>query len=128
MAKRELIGMTLHFSDKTFEKVPVSALINWKKSGGGNSGGGQQQRYRWIDADECPKHGRWDVIPAGYSKKTESDYDSFYSCVKGCNNRPGRDWTDDNDADEYAEQTAETANDDSADDFDANENLDDLPF
>jgi hypothetical protein len=119
MAERELIGMTLHFKDGSTEKVPVSALINWKQSKGGSGGG--QTRYNWVDDDECPKHGRWEVIPAGYSKKTEKDYDAFFSCKSGCDNRPGRGWTDDGPSPEtYSEQTESMT--DSSDDMDS------LPF
>ena len=127
MAEQELIGVTFHFKDGSVQKVSVEALMNWQEykvgatSGGGKKGG---NRYNWINAEECPEHGRWDVVPAG--SNDERSWDAFYSCVeRDCNNRPGRDWVKpDNPPEEYittAMQEAENANDGTAE-------MDDLPF
>jgi hypothetical protein len=95
----------------------ADGTLGWRKSTAIGGGGGGN-KYNWVDADECPQHGRWGVQPAGVSKRTGDAYDAFYTCVKGCNNRPGRDWVENNPAEEYA---AESANDDS-------DGMDDLPF
>ena len=117
MPEKTLIGVTFHFDDKSTQKVPVDALMNWQHKGGGGKKGGN--RYNWIDEPECPEHGRWDVVPAG--SNDNNSWDAFYSCTeRDCSNRPGRDWVKDNPAEEYI-TAAESANDDSGE-------MDDLPF
>jgi hypothetical protein len=65
--------------------------VTWKPAGSASGGGGS--RYNWINAGACPEHGRWKVIPGGYSEKKGADYDAFYTCSdRDCLNRPGRDW------------------------------------
>lgn len=104
---KELIGVTFHFKDGSTQKMPVSALIR----GGNNSSG--RQPYEWIDEHECPEHGRWQWVPPGNRKSDGTPYKGFWTCSdRDCLKRPGRDFTDNINPDDYM---AESANDNSMD-------------
>lgn len=82
--------------------------VGWKAAGkGGGATGGK--RYNWLDEPECPEHGRWEWVPPG-TRKDKTKYNGFWTCSDdNCLNRPGREFTDNIDPDEYM---AESAGDD----------------
>jgi len=87
--------------------------LGWKKGSGGSRG---QQKYNWLDEPECPEHGRWEWVKPG-TRKDGSTYKGFWTCSDDdCLNRPGREFTDNIDPDDYM---AESANDDTGDDLDS---------
>lgn len=91
--------------------------LGWKKGGGSVSGGGGGKKYNWLDEPECPEHGRWEWVKPG-TRRDGSTYKGFWTCSNDdCLNRPGREFTENTDPDDYM-----------AEDGGGNETLDDLPF
>jgi hypothetical protein len=86
---KTLIGITFHFDDGTVQKVPMSAMMGGAKPDTG---------INWLNADECPIHGKWRALPGGVSKTTGKPYPAFWTCdVKGelrCNNKPSKEWVE----------------------------------
>jgi hypothetical protein len=53
----------------------------------------------WLNADECPIHGKWKVVAAGSNQQKGTDWEAFWTCdvAQGdprCTNKPARDWVD----------------------------------
>lgn len=124
MSDKRLVGISLtkHYEDGSTEawtKVPAPAVGAILAAGlatapVGNRGTGG--RFNYINADECPTHGKWKAVPAGTSKNTGNPYPAFWACdqemgEERCLNKPSREWVEthppDKADDDFSQQSSE---------------------
>jgi len=89
---KNAIGITVHYDDQTTLKVPIAGFQIVI---------GEQQRppATYLNADECPKHGKWRAVAAGTSAKSGKPYPAFWACDQEqgearCTNKPSREWVE----------------------------------
>ena len=91
---KKAIGITIHYDDQTIDKMAIDAVVNAvneKPAGRSNT--------NWLNADECPIHGPWKLIPAGSNEVKGTKWVAFYTCdiEQGqirCSNKPSREWVE----------------------------------
>lgn len=87
----KLIGLTFHYEDGTTTKARADGITIVVGAVPGAS------KYQYINADECPVHGKWRAVPAG--EKNGKTWSAFWSCdtpkdAPRCTNRPSKEWVE----------------------------------
>jgi hypothetical protein len=115
---KKAIGITVHYDDQTTSKHAIADVIL-----GLTSKGGGQSKYTYLNADDCPLHGAWKLVPAGSNQERGTSWDAFWACEeRGCTNKPSKDWVETHPPDRGGSTPPPPTEAPSSDEFD------DLPF
>lgn len=91
---KKAIGITIHYDDSSIDKVAIDTVVNAiaaRPAGRSN--------VNWLNADECPIHGPWKLVPAGHNEAKGTQWRAFYTCdteqgAPRCTNKPAREWVE----------------------------------